>query len=145
VWVQTGGAHKVFGLSYLNYSLKGSTTSVGHFNLNYITNAYLAGVYLTRKAALFIGPEAGYLLSVISQCGSFRFNGTDEFRRWSLSLVGGARYTLARKWSVAYSYSHGLIGIEKPIVYFSSGYATVDNKNNEKNRVHALSLFYQIH
>lgn len=105
----------------------------------------MVGAYLTRKGSIVVGPEISYLLSAVTVADNIRFDGTGAFRRWNIGITGGGRYDLTSRWSVGYSYAHGLVGNQKPVYYFYGGSQTTDNKYNERNRVHTISLFYRIH
>jgi hypothetical protein len=59
-------------------------------------------------------------------------------------IAAGVFYKLTSHLKLTYQYTYGLIGIAKPIIYSGSGYGTVDNKNNPKNKVHTIGLSYRM-
>lgn len=114
------------GFSQKGYELKGSLNIKGADKFNAGARARLTTNYIDlpvlAKANLhgleiFAGPQVSYLAdaNVNVRAGALgfnfynnRFNATDEFNKWDVSVTGGAGYSFSNGVSLSASYDHGL-------------------------------------
>jgi hypothetical protein len=139
-FVEKNSLNTIFYLSDIGYSLKGNVAGNGMFNLNYLTAKVLLGYKFNSRVALLAGPEFAYLLQANYKDNTSKVIDKDSFRKTDLGFEGMARYSFNYRWTIAYSYIHGLRPIQKPVVYFDNGFATIGKKDNPKNSLHQLSL-----
>ena len=141
IFVEKQITARIFVLEDLGYSLKGSLAYNGSFNLKYLTSSTLLGWNVTSRLSILVGPEFGYLLQANYNSRGFKVIATNEYKQWDIGLQGTVRYIVFRNWGFKYGYIHGLQNIQKSVIYFDNGYATIDEKHNPKNYLHELGVF----
>ena len=130
----TGSVKDRWGVvAELLYSDKG----VNDIHLHYITLPLLLQYQLSEKVFAELGPEAGYLFSVMSDIGNASNTYSNKF---DLALNGGIRFDLS-KLAIGVRYCAGVFSVRQP--FETIGPSGVE-KVKYQNRVLQISVGYTL-
>jgi opacity protein-like surface antigen len=135
----------------LAYSPKGfrfsdpSQGMFGELTLNYLSVPLLAGYRVSKKFAVMLGPEAGFLISTNSLFDGINRNNTSTYSRFELSLDLGATFNITKRWALDLRYSRSLNNLSGAVV----GHPTLEfvgmSKGSNEVMQFDIVYFFKIH